>query len=266
MDTAITDDCRVDTPQGRLFARRWTAPESLAGAAPILLFHDSLGCVALWRDFPQQLAAATRRQVIAYDRLGFGASDPRSELPDDDFTRAEAHAALPALRAAFGIGRFIAFGHSVGGAMAVACAAAEVTDCGALITESAQSFVEPHTLAGIREAEQAFAQPEQLERLRRHHGDKAAWVLRAWTRRWLAPSFAAWNLDADLRRVRCPLLVLHGDRDEYGSIRHPERIAQFAAGRCEVRILPDCGHVPHREQPATVLAHLGEWLTETPVD
>jgi pimeloyl-ACP methyl ester carboxylesterase len=47
-----------------------------AAKAPLVLMHDSLGSVDLWREFPAQLAAATGREVIAYDRLGFGHSDP----------------------------------------------------------------------------------------------------------------------------------------------------------------------------------------------
>lgn len=52
------DGLWVATPGGRLWAHRWL-PAAAAGAvrAPLVLFHDSLGCVALWRDFPQQIAA-----------------------------------------------------------------------------------------------------------------------------------------------------------------------------------------------------------------
>ncbi|MCJ9712629.1 alpha/beta hydrolase, partial [Bordetella hinzii] len=69
-----TQDDFIETDQGRLYARRWRAADT--GLPPVVLLHDSLGCVALWRDFPQRLAEATGREVIAYDRLGFGRSDP----------------------------------------------------------------------------------------------------------------------------------------------------------------------------------------------
>lgn len=89
-------------------------------------------------------------------------------------------------------------------------------------------------------------------------------MLDAWTETWLAPAFAAWTLDADLARVRarvrCPLLALHGNRDEYGSGRHPERIGTRAAGPSEVVILEGCGHVPQREQPETVLRAVARFL------
>ncbi len=97
-------------------------------------------------------------------------------------------------------------------------------------------------------------------RLARYHGDKARWVLGAWIDTWLAPGFAAWTLDADLARVDCPLLALHGDRDEYGSRCHPERIDARAAGPPEAVILEDCGHVPQREQPEAVLRAVARFL------
>ena len=132
-----TDDHWVTLPQGRLFARRWSPPPQ-PGAdvlAPIVLFHESLGCVDLWRGFPATLCAATGRPVVAYDRLGFGQSDPRPGMPPMDFVEEEARTSLPALRAQLGIGRYVALGHSVGGGMAVHCAAADTSgDCEALIT------------------------------------------------------------------------------------------------------------------------------------
>ena len=68
--------------EGR-FVRSWT-PEGESGA-PILLLHDSLGSVGLWRSFPQALAAASGRRVIAYDRLGYGRSDPYPGAQPFDF-------------------------------------------------------------------------------------------------------------------------------------------------------------------------------------
>src|SRR3546814_17573834 len=62
-----------------------------------------------------------------------------------------------------------------------------------LITESAQMYAEEHTLAGIRQAKAAFAQPGQLDRLKKYHGEKAAWVLSAWIDTWLSPGFADWS-------------------------------------------------------------------------
>lgn len=249
----------IVTAQGRLYAQEW-APSHAQGA-PIILLHDSLGCVALWRDFPAQLAQVTGRRVIAYDRLGFGRSEPHPGTLRMGFVEAEATQGFAAVREQLGVDTFIVFGHSVGGGMAVGCAAAFAETCQGLITESAQAFVEARTLQGIREADAQFAEPGQLERLRRYHGDKAEWVLRAWVDNWLAEDFAEWSLDALLPEVRCPLLSLHGDDDEFGSQAHPERLVRWVSGPSLMQIVSGCGHVPHREHPQQVLERVKQFLS-----
>jgi len=256
-------DTFVDHPQGRLFVRSWhpaLAAQGEAGETPVLLLHDSLGCVELWREFPAALAQTLGRRVIAYDRLGFGRSDPRGGALAPDFIEEEARIVLPALQRELDFHRFIAFGHSVGGGMAVHCAALHPDACAALVTESAQAFVEERTRAGIREAKAAFADPAQFERLARYHGDKARWVLDAWTETWLGPAFATWSLEGVLPRVRCPLLALHGEHDEFGSVRHPEMLGRLAAGGARVEIIAGAYHVPHREQAARVVRHVRGFL------
>lgn len=251
------EDHRIDAPGGRLFARAWH-PLAASGAA-ILVLHDSLGSVELWRDFPARLARETGRVAVAYDRLGFGRSDPHPGALPVGFVRAEAET-IGRVADHLGLDRLVLLGHSVGGGMAV-CAAARWPDrCAAVLTEAAQAFIEPHTLAGIRTAKAAFAQPGQVERLARYHGDKARWVLDAWTETWLSPAYRDWTLDAELAGVACPLMALHGDRDEFGSRAQPERIGARTGGPSEVVILEDCGHVPHRERPEAVLAALGRLL------
>lgn len=264
MDNHQTQEYWIQTDHGRLYARRWTpTSHPLPAQAPIVLLHDSLGCVDLWRDFPARLSAATGRSVIAYDRLGFGRSDPHpGMLPPRHFIHDEAQGGFRSLREALGIERFVVFGHSVGGGMAVACAASAPDDCVGLITESAQAFPEDHTLQGIRDAQQHFAEPGQVERLAKYHGAKAQWVLHAWIDSWLSPAFADWRLDDDLSRVQSPALVLHGDNDEYGSVRHPERIARLVGGPVTLALLTACGHVPHREQEGVVLARIQTWLQD----
>ncbi|MBL0373770.1 alpha/beta fold hydrolase [Rhizobium sp. KVB221] len=257
----MTTETWIEIQQGRLFAKCWGTGIETGARAPILLFHDSLGSVQLWRDFPRHLAHATSRQVIAYDRLGFGKSDPRSDRLTLDFIQEEAKAIIPALQDQLGFDRFVAFGHSVGGGMAIAAASSHPASCQALVTESGQAFVEDRTLEGIREAKRAFAMPGQIDRLKKYHGDKAEWVLNAWTETWLSPQFADWSLDAELSAVLCPVLAIHGDKDEFGSIEHPRRIAAAVAGPATVEILADCGHVPHREKENDVLDKVAAFLS-----
>ena len=242
----------VDVTGGRVFVCRWI-PHGTAGVAPVVLLHDSLGCVDLWRGFPAALAERLERPVIAYDRLGFGRSSARAGLPSPAFIREEADTGFPEVARALGLDRFALFGHSVGGVMALFIAASQSSACERVVTEAAQAFVEQRTVEGIRAARDNFRDPGQFARLVRWHGDKAGWVLEAWTQTWLSPAFADWRLDDHLGPLECPVLVVHGDRDEYGSLAFPERIVACAGPRARQAILEDCGHVPHREQPERLL-------------
>ena len=258
--TIVTTDHWLALPSGRLFARQWQPEDAGPALAPIVLLHDSLGCVELWRDFPAQLAAATGRRVVAYDRFGFGRSDARIGRPSTAFIAEEAATTWPAVRAQLGIGPFVVVGHSVGGGMAVEIAAHAGRDCAALVTMAAQAFVEDRTIAGLRVAQAQFADPAQVERLARYHGDKAPWALDAWLGRWLDPAFASWTLEAALPRVTCPVLVIHGDQDEYGSAAHPRRIVDGVAGPARLEMLPGGGHIPYREQPELVVGLIADFL------
>jgi pimeloyl-ACP methyl ester carboxylesterase len=115
-------DVWIEHRHGRIFARVWNSlndPSKPVPGSPIVLFHDSLGCVELWRNFPAELSASTGRRVVAYDRLGFGRSDSRGDKLALDFVADEARTYFSAIGEQVGFKRFIAFGHSVGGGMAV---------------------------------------------------------------------------------------------------------------------------------------------------
>jgi pimeloyl-ACP methyl ester carboxylesterase len=260
MTNGVSRDCLVEIPGGSVFTRRWDI--AATDRTPIILMHDSLGCVELWRDFPAELARATLRPVIAYDRLGFGQSTRQTARPSVNFIREEAEIVFPMLLRRLGVSRCVVLGHSVGGAMALAAAALHGEACEAVVTESAQTFVDPLTLAGIRVAKQQFSDPAELTRLARWHGARAEWVLDAWTGVWLSAEFGSWSLDDLLRRIQCPALAIHGDRDDYGTAEFPRHIACRVRGTVQIAFLEDCGHVPHREKKAEVLRRISAFLTD----
>lgn len=259
MAAIAVDDVWIETSAGRLFARVWS-PAASAGATrgvtgdacPIVLLHDSLGCVEFWRDFPHRLSAACGRTVIAYDRLGFGRSDARHDTLTPEFVAEEARTGFADVLRHFAVNKFIVFGHSIGGGMAVHCAAAFNDRCAGVISESAQAFIEDRTLLGIRQAKTQYADSNQLARLARYHGDKTAWVLSAWIDSWLNPAFASWSLIAVLPAVTCSVLAIHGADDEFGSAKHPEIIARLCSGPGRAEIVADTRHVPHHEKPERI--------------
>ena len=236
----------ADTPYGGLYIKEWL-PNDLISEIPIIMLHDSLGCVSLWKDFPKMLAITLSRRIIAYDRLGFGQSGVRVEPPTIDFIKEEASMFFPEIKKHLSIDKYILLGHSVGGSMSLNIAAND-KDCTAVISISAQAFVEDITLEGIKTAQKMFEKPGQIERLEKWHGDKATWVLKAWVDTWLSPDFLRWNLNYCLHNVTCPVLVIHGDNDEYGSNAFPEFIAGNVLGWSTRLIIHNCGHFPHKEK------------------
>jgi pimeloyl-ACP methyl ester carboxylesterase len=247
----------IETSGGKIFTRSWIPTNP--GSTALVLLHDSLGCIETWRDFPARLAAELSLQVVAYDRLGFGKSDARTVLPSLQFIHEEAEIYLPEIAAQLGLSQLVVFGHSVGGGMALESAALHQNIL-AVITESAQAYVEDRTRAGIEAAKKDFQNPEKMERLKKYHGEKAEWVLHAWTDIWLSAEFANWSLEKVLPQIQCPVLILHGEKDEFGSVQFPNMIENLVSGFSKKIILSDCGHIPHKEQPELVIAELKEFL------
>ena len=257
MSEILESEAFVQAPGARLFVKSWT-PTAPCGA-PILLFHDSLGCTKLWRSFPSALATASGRAVISYDRLGFGRSDPRTDALARDFVAREGRTVAPLVLDAVGVERFVAFGHSVGGGMAAEAGAACGARCEAVITASSLAFVDARGRDGIARESAVFEAPGGLEKLARHHGDKARWVLDSWVKTWLSSDFDDYQFDSALAACTGPVLALQGDRDEYGGPEHPRRIAG-AARRGSMGMIADCGHFPHREREASLVAAIARFL------
>lgn len=234
-----------------------------SGDPVLVLLHEALGCVGLWRDFPQRLHAATGLPVFAWSRRGHGRSD-REPLPRPlDFHRREA-AAVPRVLDAAGIGRCVLFGHSDGATIALLCAAlAGDPRIAGVVAEAPHTFVEELTLAGIRAARRRFDAGELRARLARHHDDADA-LFAAWCGLWLDPRFRAWDVRPLLARVRVPVLVIQGDGDPYGSLAQVEAVVGGCAGPAESLVLAGCGHVPHLERPAEVLAAVADFLRRLP--
>lgn len=242
-----------------LRVRRLTPPGAPARPQLVLL-HDSLGCITLWRDFPEQLAHATGLTVLAYDRRGYGQSasfgpEPRTSR----YLEEEAHNVNQVL-AACGITRAVLVGHSDGGTLALLAAALEPARTVAIITVGAHVFVEDVTLAGIRAAQEQYRTTDLPARLARYHGPKTEAVFRAWADTWLAPSFRTWNVESYLPRISCPVLVLQGSDDEYGTAAQVTAVAGQVAGPATAHLLPGLGHSPHRQAPAAVLALVATFL------
>ena len=223
------------------------------GAAPTLVFlHEGLGSLSAWRDFPERVARATGRAAVIFSRAGYGRSPMRPAPWPVGFMHEEAVALVDVLA---GEGEPpILVGHSDGASIALLYAAAHPVR--ALVLLAPHVFVEDKTVASIAALR---GLPELVARLARHHADARA-TFDAWSGVWLDPAFRAWNIESCLPSVRAPALVIQGADDEYGTVAQVDAVARAIGGPCETLLLPDCGHSPHRDQPARTLGAIAAFV------
>jgi len=226
-------------------------PAHRPGLPTILMLHEGLGCIAMWRHFPERVAAVTGCRVLVWSRAGYGHSQPYAEARTPRYMHREALEALPALLAELDIERPLLFGHSDGGSIALIFAGAfPEVPLGAIVM-APHEFVEDVTLAGILAAKTAWTATDMPQKLGRYHADVQR-VFSDWNDTWLSSAFRDWNIEEYLPKIRCPVLAIQGEDDEYATMRQIEVIAERVPDTTLVK-LPQCGHSPHRDQPAAVL-------------
>jgi pimeloyl-ACP methyl ester carboxylesterase len=236
-----------------LETRRW----GQEGDSPILMLHEGLGSVSMWRDFPAKLADQTAMGVIAYSRQGYGESGSFEDDYALDFMHREADSVVR-LMDSVGIDQAHLFGHSDGASIALLAAARYPERIKSLILEAPHVFVEPMCLSAIK-ALAPQAEP-LIERLARHHRDAAS-VFRQWFTVWTDPGFPEWSIEADIAIVRCPTLIAQGERDEYGTFEQVDRTCALLPQAFQLR-LPDCGHSPHSDCERQVLQACKDFYEE----
>jgi pimeloyl-ACP methyl ester carboxylesterase len=221
---------------------------------PTLVFlHEGLGSIAQWRDFPARLAQRTGCGALIYSRFGYGRSDPVS-LPRPLRYMHDEALVLAELLERTGITEHVLVGHSDGGSIALIYAAHNTTRglCG-VISEAAHVFCEAKTVAAIERARADFVSGELRTALERHHGANTDIAFFGWCDAWLDPAFRDWDIRPELRSIRAPILALQGADDAYGTESQLDAICQQAGAGADARILPHCGHAPHRDQPQVAL-------------
>jgi pimeloyl-ACP methyl ester carboxylesterase len=230
------------------------------GKAPtIVMLHEGLGCVALWRDFPQKLAEATGFGVFVYSRAGYGQSDP-VDLPRPlDYMTREALDVLPGVLDAIGFEYGILLGHSDGASIAVIYAGGvEDFRVRGLVLMAPHFFTEEGGLQSIAEAKEAYEKGDLRGKLAKYHKDVDN-AFRGWNDAWLDPGFKSWNIAEAIDYLRIPVLAIQGAGDQYGTLVQIKEIEDRIYSPVDVEILSGCKHSPYIEQPEKTLAAVAEF-------
>jgi len=237
----------------------WIAPEQ-TGLPTIVMLHEGLGSLALWKDFPQRLAERTRCRALVYSRYGHGASDRLLEKRPVAFMHHEGEVVLPELLDKLEIEKPILLGHSDGGSISLIFAGRYPDRPQALIVEAPHLFVEDLSVASITQAKVNFTTTDFRQKLARYHAhvDETFW---GWNDIWLDPEFRSWNIEEYLPKICCPILCIQGEQDEYGTAAQVRTIEAKVSG-AQVMMLPNCKHSPHRDQPHITLECMVKFIEQ----
>lgn len=222
-------------------------------ANTFILLHEGLGCIDLWRDFPQKLAQLTGWGVFVYSRLGYGRSDPVSLPRPLTYMNEEATASLPKILDTIGFKKGILLGHSDGASIgAIYAGATHDPRLTGLIVMAPHFFAEPVSITSIAEAKISFELDGLKAKLSKYHEDVVG-AFCGWNDAWLDPEFMNWNIESFLGDIQVPVLALQGAQDQYGTMKQMDALRRGVKAPLDICMLADCQHSPHLEKPEQVL-------------
>jgi pimeloyl-ACP methyl ester carboxylesterase len=232
----------------------------------LVLLHEGLGSVAMWRDFPSRLATATGCRTLVYSRYGYGQSDLLDAPFATDYMHREGREVLPEVLAALEIDNPVLVGHSDGASIALLYAGAGHPAAGVVVM-APHCFVEDISISSIAAAKVAFESTDLPAKLGRYHRDVGR-TFYGWNDIWLHPDFRAWNIEDCLPQIRCPILAIQGEDDEYGSMAQIEAIGAGASKSAGIELikLADCRHSAHKDQTVTVIEAINRFAEGLDLD
>lgn len=228
---------------------------------PTLIFlHEGLGCVRMWKDFPQKVSQKTGCPALVFSRLGYGNSDPCPLPWKINFMHKQALRILPEIIKKADIKTYILVGHSDGGSIGIIFSGSPCAKgLKGLITQAAHVFCEQKTVESIRQAKINYEHQDLRQLLEKYHGENTENAFRGWNDVWLAPKFINWNIEKYLTRIDIPMLAIQGKDDQYGTIKQIESIKNHVK-HVKPYLVDDCGHSPHLEQQKIVLNIMAEFI------
>ncbi len=234
-----------------------------AAKPALVLLHEGLGCVALWRNFPDLLARATGCTVFTYSRAGYGSSEPIVLPRPLDYMTIEAVEVLPQVLARANINQHMLIGHSDGASIALVYAGL-LNDPGlrSVVVMAPHVFAEPCGIDAIKSIEKTFRRGDLRRRLYKYHGRNVDCAFDGWSGAWLDPDFMQWTIVADLAGIDVPLLQIQGLNDEYGTQLQLRQIAHAVRVDIETVELDACGHAPHLERSDETVAAIAEFYRQ----
>jgi pimeloyl-ACP methyl ester carboxylesterase len=257
MNTALRAD--VTVPDTRGLDTAWWGRRDPGGPTLVLL-HEGLGSIELWRDFPRRLVDATGLAAFAYTRAGYGRSGPCEMPRPTDYLHREALDVLPQVLDGQGIGDCVLIGHSDGATIA-AIHAGLTHDPRVLgiVLIAPHYFVEPLCLDVLATVRDTYESSGLRRRMSRYHDD-VDMAFRGWNDIWLSDAFRGFDLSAALAGITVPVLQIQGRDDPYATWAQPEMADRLVRGPIRT-IAPAARHAPHLEAVDETMAEIVAFVT-----
>ena len=222
-----------------------------------LLLHEALGSVGYWKDFPEKLALATGANVLLYSRAGQGESEgPIAPRNRESYLR-EAREVIPSLLAHFHVDYPVLYGHSEGAGLGMLYAAISQR-VKMLVLESPFVIAREASRTHIRSMASTYHGSRLQQRLALYHRDPDE-VFFSWVEGVGEFSDGESPFGEFISRISCPVLVLQGANDEFGTTRHLNAIVS-ALPNVQHETFADTGHLPHRQCTKSVLERVSRFL------
>src|ERR1700733_8331933 len=223
----------------------------------ILLLHEALGSVAYWKDFPERLALATGANVLLYSRAGQGNSQgPVAPRSRESYIR-EINEVSPALLEHFHVNWPVVYGHSEGAGLAMLYAAVSQR-AKMVILESPFVIAQESSYRYIQNMASTYSGSHLQQRLSQYHQDPDT-VFSSWVSGVGEFTDGESPFGDFIARISCPVLVLQGANDEFGTKRHLDAILAVLPNTQHTTFV-DTGHLPHRQQTDAVIERVSRFL------
>jgi len=223
--------------------------ESYGSGQPIVFIPGALGTGRT--DFEHQLPWFSKtHQVIALDPRGYGESRPPERDYPLDFYQRDAVDVL-ALMTALGHHEFTVFGWSDGANIGTIMAATSALRVQRLVVWGGNSYLSAEEIA-VFQAMRSISSwsPRQADEMRQTYGAS----LDALWERYVVGLENLYAAGGDLYRsqlgqVKCPTLILHGEKDPLVPSFHPRIVAEGIRGSL-LHVFPEGRHKIHAKYAA----------------
>jgi len=214
----------------------------------LILLHEGLGSVSMWKDIPEKIYEHTGFNVITYSRAGYGKSSSIKLPRPLNYMSIEANKYLPNILNQLDLKKFYLIGHSDGGTIA-ALNSGEIkhdNHCGTILV-APHFFIENFNIKSIRDIKNKYEKEGLKEKLSKYHNnvDNAFY---GWSETWLNPKFHKWDITKEIKKIKVPIYAIQGNADPYGSVKQIDILEKHLTVKFEKLILDNCGHNPFFER------------------